>query len=213
MDLNQHSDPEQLKDEQIIELYRAGRDEVFEWLVQRYRQELYHFLVRFTGSRPSAEDVFQEAFLQVHVSIDRFDTSKRFKPWLFTIAANKARDHLRRSKRRSAVALSAPMAGGSDEEREFLDLMQAKLPLPEDEADLHETQQRVRQVVQSLPDHLREILVLAYFQQFPYKRIAQMLGIPLGTVKSRLHTAVGTFASHWARQAGPTHGAPEDTTG
>ena len=212
MDLDHHPNPEQLKDEQIIELYRTGRDEVFELLVQRYQQELYHFLVRFTGSRPSAEDVFQEAFLQVHVSIDRFDTSKRFKPWLFTIAANKARDHLRRSKRRSAAALSAPVAGGSDEEREFLDLMQADLPLPEDEADLHETQQRVRQVVQSLPDHLREILVLAYFQQFPYKRIAQMLGIPLGTVKSRLHTAVGTFADHWARQTGPSRGAPGDAT-
>jgi RNA polymerase sigma-70 factor (ECF subfamily) len=104
------------------------------------------------------------------------------------------------------------MGGGSDEEREFLDLMQADMPLPEDEADLHETQQRVRQVVQSLPDHLREILVLAYFQQFPYKQIAQMLDIPLGTVKSRLHTAVGTFADQWARQTGPTQDTPGDAS-
>ena len=138
--------------------------------------------------------------MQVHISIDRFETSKRFKPWLFTIAANKARDHLRRNKRRATAQLSAPIQAGSEEERQFLDLMQADLPLPEDEAALRETQERVRQVVQSLPDHLREILLLAYFHQFPYKEIASMLGIPLGTVKSRLHTAVGTFADLWKRR-------------
>ena len=204
MDLNGQQPLDDLRDEQIIELYRGGREEAFGILVKRYRQELYYFLIRFTGSRHSAEDVFQDTFMQVHISVNQFKTSKRFKPWLFTIAANKARDHLRRSKRRATAPLSAPIQAGSEEERQFLDLMQADLPFPEDEAALRETQERVRQVVQSLPDHLREILLLAYFHQFPYKEIASILGIPLGTVKSRLHTAVGTFADFWKRLQQPS---------
>ena len=189
MDLNAGGPTDDLTDERLIERYRAGDENAFATIVNRYRLELFHFLVRFTANRASAEDVFQETFLQVHQSVDSFRTDMRFKPWLFTIAANKARDHLRRSKRRAAAPLSAPMQTGSeDEQRSFLDLMQSDLPRPEDEAAQRETGDRVRQVVADLPDHLREILLLAYFHQFPYKEIAEMLGIPLGTGKSRLHS-------------------------
>lgn len=203
MDTPEDNSTEPAPDERLIEMYRQGREEAFGVLVNRYQQELFHFLVRFTSNRAAAEDVFQDTFLQVHQSIDSFETSRRFKPWLFTIAANKARDHLRRSKRRATVPLSASVKSGSDEQdRQFLDLMEAELPLPEDEAARKETQQRVSQVVQGLPDHLREILLLAYFHQFPYQQIADMLEIPLGTVKSRLHSAVGTFAQAWKKQMG-----------
>lgn len=195
--------PERVKDEHLVERYRDGHHEAFEELVQRYRQELFHFLMRFTGNRAAAEDVFQDTFLQVHVSIDTFRTEKRFKPWLFTIAANKARDHLRRSKRRAAARLSAPVQGGTgDQDREFLDLVEAELPGPDDEAARRETQQRVKAVVAMLPDHLRDILLLAYFNQLAYKDIAAMLEIPLGTVKSRLHAAVRSFEACWKQETG-----------
>ncbi len=189
-------------DEQLVQIYRTGRGEAFEVLIKRYRQELFHFLVRFTGSRQSAEDVFQEAFIQVHLSIDTFKTDLRFRPWLFTIAANKARDYLRRSNRRPLTSLSAA-SSGQGEERSVLDLLQADLDLPVDQAEQEETRQLVRATVAALPDHLREILLLAYFHQIPYKQIAQTLKIPLGTVKSRLHTAVGTFAQRWKQKHEP----------
>ena len=80
-----------------------------------------------------------------------------------------------------------------------MDLMQSDQLLPVEVATQRETQEMVRRAVQTLPEHLREILLLAYFHQFPYKEIATILGIPLGTVKSRLHTAVGTFADLWKR--------------
>jgi RNA polymerase sigma-70 factor (ECF subfamily) len=184
-----------LTDEQLIERYRSNDVESFETLVRRYRQELFHFLIRFAGGRAAAEDVFQEAFLQVHLSIDTFDTSRRFKPWLFTIAANKARDYLRRRGRRPAMPLSAPI--GDDQSQSFADLMEADLPMPGERLEEEELGQRVRTAVDELPDHLREILMLAYFQKFSYNEIADILGIPLGTVKSRLHTAVGKFAEKW----------------
>ena len=196
------SDLADLSDSQLVEAYKGGQIEAFNLLVGRYRQELFHFLVRFLSNRASAEDVFQEAFLQVHLSIETFDTDRRFKPWLFTIAANKARDYLRRRNQRSAAQLSAPVGGDADSTREYLDLLQADIDLPTEATEQDETRELVRDVVTELPDHLREILILAYFHQFPYKEIAQMLSIPLGTVKSRLHAAVGTFADMWKQKHG-----------
>lgn len=199
-----HSDPQSAADhddEKLIDLFRKGKDDAFETLVTRYRHELFHFLVRFVGNRYSAEDIFQEAFLQVHQSIETFDITRRFKPWLFTIAANKARDFLRRSIQRHTAALSAKV-GDSDDGIEFLDLMQADLPMPQQNLEQKELREKVRACAAAMPDHLREILLMAYFHRFPYKDIADMLSIPLGTVKSRLHAAVATFAEMWKNQYG-----------
>jgi RNA polymerase sigma-70 factor (ECF subfamily) len=189
-------------DEELVDLFRQGRDDAFEALVTRYRHELFHFLIRFVGNRYSAEDIFQESFLQVHQSIETFDVTRRFKPWLFTIAANKARDYLRRSNQRQTAALSAKVGGEGGDDREFLDLMEADLPMPQEEIERQELRERVRACAAAMPDHLREILLMAYFHRFPYKEIADMLGIPLGTVKSRLHAAVATFAQMWRNQHG-----------
>lgn len=187
-----------VSDETLIDRYRAGEVEAFEALVRRYRSELFHFLVRFAGSRAAAEDVFQDTFLQVYQSIETFDTKRRFKPWLFTIAANKARDYLRRRARRPAAPLSAPV-GDEEEGQTFVDLMEGDLPLPQELAEDAETAERISRVIEQLPDHLREILLLAYFQKLSYAEIAEVLGIPLGTVKSRLHTAVAHFAEKWKK--------------
>jgi RNA polymerase sigma-70 factor (ECF subfamily) len=194
--------PDDLTDEQLVGRYRAGEVPAYEQLVQRYRQELFHFLIRFSGNRAAAEDLFQEAFLQVHLSLESFDLSKRFRPWLFTIAANKARDYLRKNSRRQAAPLSALVDEGRDDGRAFIDLLEADLPLPAQDAEENEQRELVRQTVAALPDHLREVLILAYFNQFAYKEIAEMLSIPLGTVKSRLHAAVGTFAQLWRSRGG-----------
>ncbi len=185
-----------VRDEQLIERYRAGEHEAFEALVRRYRQELFHFLIRFTGSRAAAEDVFQEAFLQVHLSIDTFDTSRRFKPWLFTIAANKARDYHRKHGRHHALSLSDSVGEEGDGQR-FVDLLDAGMDGPDEPLADAERSHFVRQTVDDLPGHLREILLLAYFQKMSYSQIADTLGIPLGTVKSRLHAAVAMFAETW----------------
>ncbi|MEM1107737.1 MAG: RNA polymerase sigma factor [Planctomycetota bacterium] len=195
---------EDLSDEQLLGTYREGRLDAFEALVRRYRPELLHFLIRFAGNRAAGEDLFQETFLQVHISADTFDTSKRFKPWLFTIGANKARDLLRKKKRQKTVPLSALVDNKQEDGPAFIDLMEADLPLPTDLVQDGETAELVKEVVDSLPTHLKEVLLLAYFNQFAYKEIAEMLSIPLGTVKSRLHAAVGTFAQLWkAKYPGP----------
>jgi len=188
-----------LSDEQLIELYQQGHTEVFEKLIHRYRQELFNFLVRFCGDRTAAEDVFQEAFLQVHLSAGSFDPERRFKPWLFTIAANKARDYLRKRSRRPAAELDAAVSSDG-EGQAFIDLLEGESSNPEENMAKAELAEAVQRTISRMPEHLREILLLAYFQQFPYSQIAEVLQIPLGTVKSRLHTAVGTFAKMWKKQ-------------
>ena len=183
-------------DEMLLEDYRQGDHAAFEQLVQRYRDELLHFLIRFLGSRAAAEDVFQETFLQVHLSADTFDVERRLKPWLFTIAANKARDYHRKNAKRTTLSLNAGV-GGEDDRGDFIDLLDANLPTPDAPIVDSERSRLVKNVVDELPMHLREILLLSYFQRLSYNQIADALKIPLGTVKSRLHAAVAAFAKGW----------------
>lgn len=181
-------------DEQLLAGYLAGGGDGFAELVRRHSRELHQFVVRFTNSAAAADDVVQEAFLQVHLSAASFDPSRRFKPWLFTIAANKARDWLRSRSRRSEVPLDATISSGSDSQQSFADLLADDAGPVGEELEDREQHLRVQQVVAAMPDHLREALVLAYFHRFAYRQMAEVLDIPLGTVKSRLHAAVTRFA-------------------
>ena len=185
-----------LSDEAIIEAYQNGDASAFDAIVNRYSKDIYAFLVRFSGSTHAADDIFQDAFLQLHLSAGQFDVSKRFKPWFFTISANKARDYLRKTSRRREVSYMAPV-GGTDGEKSIVDLMAGDFDLPEDVAQLDEKKQQIQKCVASLPDTFREVLELVYFQRFAYKEASEILDLPLGTVKSRLHSAVAMFAKLW----------------
>ena len=190
---------DQVTDEVLFEQYRGGDRAAFRTLIERHQPELLRFLIRLVGDQAGAEDVFQEAFLQVHLAADTFDATRRFRPWLFTIAANKARDYLRRKGRRRTLELSAPVDRGGDsgEAGSFVDLMEVRVPAPSDALDKDETNRQVQKALDELPLILREILLLAYFQRISYAQISDELGIPLGTVKSRLHAAVAAFAKKW----------------
>jgi RNA polymerase sigma-70 factor (ECF subfamily) len=183
-------------DEELLTAHIEGDSGAFSELMDRYKNDLLHFLIRFVGSRAAAEDVFQESFLQIHISAETFDSSRRFKPWLFTIAANKGRDWHRKYSKRTVLSLSQDI-GGNGEGTRFIDLMEANQELPDASLlDIEQTNS-IRNAVDQLPSHLREILLLSYFQQMSYVQIAESLQIPLGTVKSRLHAAVAAFSQSW----------------
>ena len=183
-------------DESLLRRHLNGERSAFAQLVRRYERELYHFLVRFLGDRAAAEDTFQEAFLQVHESAKMFDLSRRFRPWLFTIAANKARDLIRSRSRHPAAPLDAS-PDGLQGEGQYIDLLQAAGSLPDEPVQREELRRVVQRTIQEMSPHLREVLLLGYFHDFSYKQIAEMLKIPVGTVKSRLHSAIGQFAARW----------------
>lgn len=180
-------------DEQLLAAHLAGDGHAFRKLVERYHREIYQFVFRFTRSASAADDVVQDTFVQVHLSANSFDADRRLKPWLFTIAANKARDHLRSRSRRKEMPLDA--AVGDDEGQRFLDLMADDAAMPDEKLLDSERREIVREAVEQMPDNLAQILTLAYFNEFPYKEIADILDIPLGTVKSRLHSAVAHFGN------------------
>jgi len=184
-------------DEELLAEHVAGRTGTFEVLVGRHSEELFRFLARFTGNAALAEDLVQEVFLQVYRSAEGFDPSRRFRPWLFTIAANKARDHLRSRRRRPEVALDAQVDASQGEGQTFADFLADVSESPLGSMEEVEELALVREVLQGMPEHLREVLMLSYFHKFPYKDIADLLKIPLGTVKSRLHAAVSHFGREY----------------
>ena len=136
-----------ISDSELLQRHLAGEEEAFTALVRRYERELYNFLARFTGDAALAEDVFQEAFLQLHISAATFDFSRRLKPWLFTIAANKARDAMRSRARKRAAPLDATVGGDGDETTRYADLMPANIPAPDESLLNLEARQAVGQCV------------------------------------------------------------------
>jgi len=198
-----------ISDTQLLQQHLEGDGEAFAALVNRYRRELFNFLARFTGERAMAEDVFQEAFLQLHLSAAAFDTSRRLKPWLFTIAANKARDAMRSRARRQAAPLDATVGDNGGDS--YADLMPSNIPPPQETLANLQTRRAVQNIVSRMPDNLRVVLLLCYFQEFSYQEIAEILDVPLGTVKSRLHAAVRAFAKSWKAVA-ERHGYEQPET-
>lgn len=195
-------------DEALLRGFVAGDTASYELLVRRHARELHQFVQRFTGNSASAEDVVQETFLQVYHSANSFDRTRRLKPWLFTIAANKARDHLRRLGRRREVPLEAQISPDQDGSARFVDLFSGNDVQPVDDLAVEEKRRLVRRVAEAMPAKLSEVLILAYFHRFPYREIAEILGIPLGTVKSRLHAAIAHFGARYS-EAVEAKGQPE----
>lgn len=184
-------------DEQLLARYLSGDECAFEHLVKRYRPDLLAFLSRLMGDTAAAEDVTQETLLRLHRSAQKFESNRGLRPWLFSIAANAARDHHRYHARRQAASLHAPVRGNDPESSTLATLHPANTETPHARLERTELEQRVRRAVDRMPMHLREILLLSYFQQLSYSEISSTLQIPLGTVKSRLHAAVAHFAMRW----------------
>jgi RNA polymerase sigma-70 factor (ECF subfamily) len=186
-------------DEELLALFRRGRQEAFGTLVRRYEGELYGYLRRYLGDGELAEDVFQNTFLQVYTKLDQYETGRPVRPWLYTIATHQAIDALRRQNRHQAVSLDQEreeLAGA--ETPQLLGLLESRDPGPVDQLHTEERRQLVRASVDRLPDFLRQVVVLAYYQGLKYKDIADILEIPVGTVKSRLHAALVRLHEAWA---------------
>ena len=187
-----HTPPQPDSDESLLVRLRNGDRSVFGPLVKRYERELYGYLRRYVGDDDLAEDVFQNTFVQVFLKIRQYEPGRAARPWLYAIATNQAIDALRRRTRRTAdrpaETISAPDEDG--EARPLLELLPAPGDLPPDSAERGEERERVREAVARLPDLLRQAVILVYFQGLKYQDAADILDIPVGTVKSRLHAAL-----------------------
>jgi len=189
-------------DEELLIAFRQGKREAFGLLVRRYERELYGYLRRYTGDDHLADDVFQNTFLQVYVKADQYEVGRPVRPWLYTIATHQAVDALRRHGRHPTVSLDQTVREtGDGEMRSLLELLEAGGGGPPDHAEGEERRLFVRAGVEQLPDFLRQVVVLAYYQGLKYRDVADILGIPVGTVKSRLHAALVRLHEAWAAAA------------
>ena len=188
---------DKVSDGELLQQYMQGDEAAFREIVNRYRNSLYAFLKQFLNRTDLVEDVFQETFLQLFSSRKSFDPSRPLRPWLFTIAANKAKDALRKAQRASAIPIGTISDTQDMSFDEMVNTLSSDTSVPYDEVERGETAAQVGEVIANMPENLREILILAYFNRFSYKQMADVLSIPIGTVKSRLHTAVARFAKDW----------------
>lgn len=198
-----------LSDESLIVQYReSGHRELYQTLITRYEREIYSYLRRYICDAELAEDAFQGTFLHVHLKCQQFDPARRFRPWLYAIATNQAIDIQRRNKRHKMVSLDRT-AKSENEDRggHWSEKLVGDSPDPLEVASKMENRRWVHDSVDSLGESLKQVVHLVYYQGMKYREAAEILGIPVGTVKSRLHAAVSRLGLIWEE----THAPPEDS--
>ena len=195
-------------DEELLSRYRdRGRSTDFDELVHRYERELYRYLARYLGNPALADDVFQNTFLQVHLKKSLYEDGRPVRPWLYAIATHQAVDALRKAGRHPTVSLDRRADSGEPDAGALVDLLVGDEPGPLDRLQGREREEWVRAAVARLPETLRQTLILAYYQDLKYREIAELLKIPVGTVKSRLHAALAKL-HEMARGSGPEGNGP-----
>lgn len=195
-----------LPDHELMSRLRESPAEVrtagFEILVRRYKNAIVSFLFRFVGDYRTAEDLAQEAFLRVYRKLADYNSSAKFSTWLYTIASNLAKDEFKRRVRHPAKSLDWQSGAGADTTRNVPTAMEAGGPSPEESMEQDETRQQVGRALDLLKEDDREILVLKDVQGLAYEEIAEILRLPMGTVKSRISRARLAFKEVWKQLAG-----------
>ncbi|MCR9119684.1 MAG: sigma-70 family RNA polymerase sigma factor [bacterium] len=185
-------------DEQLLLHYReTGERQAFSLLVKRYERELYRYLKRYLNDAEMAEDAFQATFLQVHLKCEKFESGRRFRPWLYAVATNQAIDAQRRNKRHRLVSLDRNPIESGDEMGSLVDLMTSGELGPVDQIDLAERRRLVQETLEELPENMQSVIHLVYYQGLKYREAAESLNVPVGTVKSRIHSAMARLTEAW----------------
>lgn len=167
----------------LAKLARAGDRRAFAELVELYKDKMYHLAYRMLGQAQEAEDVVQETFLRVFTNLDRYDDTQKFSTWIYRIATNLCIDRLR--KRKASYSLDAEMPEG--EGADWYSLLPSNDASPESELLLSETQEHIRKAVDSLPEKYKSVVILRYLQDLSLQEIGDVLGMPVTTVKTRVH--------------------------
>jgi RNA polymerase sigma-70 factor (ECF subfamily) len=180
-------------DEQLVEAFQGGDESAFEDLVRRWDRKIHGAVYRVVGSDDEARDLCQEAFFKAYRGLGTFKKEARFSSWLYQIALNACRDRLRRLRHRSHVSLD-----DLDESRD------PRLHEPGPTAlDLVESRERSRVVAAAMAElapEQREVIVLKEYQGLTFPEIAEITGVPISTVKTRMYRGLGQLRLRLARQ-------------
>jgi RNA polymerase sigma-70 factor, ECF subfamily len=176
---------EERTDQELIAAYLHGEEDAFAALVSRYLKHTYHFVFRLTGNVRDAEDITQETFLKVWKHLKRYRPGESFKTWLFTIARRTAIDWLRKKK---------PLVF-SEFEREdgrnvLVDNLTDDALLPDEESFLRERKDEIALLLEKIPPTYKEVITMHYDDELTFSEIAEIIGSPVDTVKSRHRRAL-----------------------
>jgi len=170
-----------MEDRQLVERARQGYRDAFEALVRKYEAKVYHLAYGFVQDRAAADDLAQEVFLKVYLSLEKFHFRSEFGTWLYRLAVNHIKDHLRKIARKREVSLDDVPEAAFPAADDILEREQARIR--------DDRRKAVLKVLETLPAKYRVILTLRDVQGLPYETIAETLAISPGTVDSRLHRA------------------------
>ena len=174
-----------MEDGQLVSMYIKGNPDALDILVHRYKDRLYGFCYHLTSNKNEAEDLFQETWLKAVDKVKYYDLDKKFSTWIYTIALNLYRDNYRKAKRwLSKVRLIFDDGKGNSE----LDRMSSEETAISEQVEDNEQKRELVKIINGLKDNYRIPLILFYYKEMTYEEIAQVLDIPIGTVKSRLNT-------------------------
>jgi len=172
-----------LNDIDLVARAIAGREDGFEELVRRYQRPITGYVFRMLGDYDSALDVSQEVFIKVYNSLAKYSAEYKFSTWLYRIAHNAAIDHMRRNSV-PQQSLETESADGT-----YHLQLESSTPSPEKDREWSEWRVEINSVVKCLPAAYRELILLRHSQDLSYDEIAEVTGLPLGTVKNRLFRA------------------------
>lgn len=179
----------QALDNDLIAIQRclSGNSEAFEELVIRYQKPVYNLVYRFLGNADDAKDITQETFVKAYQSLSKHNPELAFHSWLFRIAQNLSIDHLRWKKRRRTVSLDESCEE-TGQEMYYHDIADQT---PDVRNQLSEAQKcaRIQTIINSLPEQFKAVIILRHIEELPLQEIAQILNLPLGTVKTNLYRA------------------------
>ena len=183
MSLDRQQSPFVYTDEQLIARFQSGDERAYIELVNRYRDRLINFVYPFLGDFEQAEDVVQETMIKLYEKKHYYREIAKFSTWIYTIARNLANTELRKKKRRKTTYISRM----TKDDRQY--------DIPAVQADLNQNLQnefirdRIHAAIKELPEHFKTVIILRDIQELSYDDISNIVGVPLGTVKSRINRA------------------------
>lgn len=180
-----------LEDEELLSRFNDGDASAFEVLLERYRRPVFNFILRSVRQKDRAEELLQDVFLRVVQRSGDFKGESRFSTWLYTIARNTCIDHGRKMQFRRHRSLDAPIRGRDSEEGpSLLDRTEGREPSAHRGAIRNELRDTIADAVAQLPDEQREVFLMRQVSHLPFKQIADIVGVPENTVKSRMRYAL-----------------------
>ena len=180
---------EQVDDKELVAAALKGDESAYGELLERFRRPLFSLIYRMIGDREQAEDLAQESFVKAFNNLDSYNPKYRFSSWLFKIANNHAIDHLRRARLPTVSIHGSPHAANAEREAETRIVLEAPDESPEEEIMALELGGEIEDAIRQLRSEYRTAVILRHIENRPYEEIAEIMEVPIGTVKTFLHRA------------------------